>query len=409
MATLKVFVSSTCYDLGVVRSKLQEFFRSLGYEPVMSEHSDVLFDPRTHTHTSCVDEVANCDVVVLLIGSRFGGKAVPEALSRIDLSKVKAASSSTWSLDEGRSLSITQLEVLRSIELKQPVFAFVDERVMHDHYVYEKNKHKSILSDITFPSIERPESAPYIFEFINYLRLRNAGNAISTFARIDDIEVHLRKQWSALFQRMLRDDRVRAVDGERARQVQEQLDELKAAILSSIQAPEAREIARGVIRYRRLIDFASGLALPNPTKTMLDEQLTWPGLMSAGSVSMIARIDQPQNGFAFRTYLLLEDGHYLICRLHWNSFPDLREDIATFVQLPLKVREAVLEAWTETHLAGRGMLLPRSGSFEDHVLERGRGVVTYYYDAKDLTKLVKTTGIDAASTQPPEDADDIPF
>lgn len=84
MAETRVFISSTCYDLSLLRSQLRIFIKNMGYEPIMSDYEDILYDPRIHTHTSCVDEVQNCDILVLIIGSRFGGKASPEALNRIN-------------------------------------------------------------------------------------------------------------------------------------------------------------------------------------------------------------------------------------------------------------------------------------------------------------------------------------
>ena len=85
MSVLKVFISSTCYDLDNVRDGLRDFIYNIGYEPVMSDYGDVLYDPRIHTHTSCIEEVKNCDMLVLLIGGRFGGKAISEAVSVVCL------------------------------------------------------------------------------------------------------------------------------------------------------------------------------------------------------------------------------------------------------------------------------------------------------------------------------------
>lgn len=82
MASLRVFVSSTCFDLGPIRGQLRNFLTSMGYEPIMSDYNDVLYDPRIHTHTSCIEEIATCDVIILLVGSRFGGKAIPKPFQR---------------------------------------------------------------------------------------------------------------------------------------------------------------------------------------------------------------------------------------------------------------------------------------------------------------------------------------
>src|SRR6185312_14581871 len=105
MPSPKVFVSSTCYDLGMAREQLRSFLVKLGYEPILSEYSDILYDPRTHTHTSCIKEVPNADMVVLLIGSRFGGKAVPEALGTIDMENLVKSSFDVTVLSEPEKLS----------------------------------------------------------------------------------------------------------------------------------------------------------------------------------------------------------------------------------------------------------------------------------------------------------------
>jgi len=156
VARLRVFVSSTCYDLDIVRSELRPFIVNCGYEPVMSDYSDVLFDPRLHTHDSCVKEVVGCDVVVLIIGSRFGGTAVPTALASVDWDAVAGMSSSPTAVLAKDKLSITQLEVIKAVESSVPVYAFVDERVLHDHLVYEKNKDNPLVVDqMVFPSIQK--------------------------------------------------------------------------------------------------------------------------------------------------------------------------------------------------------------------------------------------------------------
>ena len=119
MAGLKVFISSTCYDLSLLRSELRSFILSLGYDPVMSDYADVVYDPRIHTHTSCIDEVANCDMLVVIIGSRLGGKSVPEALEKVDFASLENISKDSALLSKDTPVSITQLEVLKK-NRKQP-------------------------------------------------------------------------------------------------------------------------------------------------------------------------------------------------------------------------------------------------------------------------------------------------
>lgn len=98
MASLRIFVSSTCYDLSAIRGQIRGFIQSVGYEPIMSDYNDVLYDPRIHTHTSCIEEIATCDLIILLVGSRFGGKAIPEAISKLDFDAILEKSKSVAQL-----------------------------------------------------------------------------------------------------------------------------------------------------------------------------------------------------------------------------------------------------------------------------------------------------------------------
>ncbi|WP_254434823.1 DUF4062 domain-containing protein [Magnetospirillum sp. UT-4] len=248
-------MSSTCYDLSVIRGQLRQFIENLGHEPVMSDYNDVLFDPREHTHTSCIDEVAGADAVVVIIGSRFGGKSVPSALQKVDLEGLAGVSKSNELLKAKDNISVTQLEVLKAVERSVPVFAFVDERVMHDHATYERNKGKPIADLIEYSSIEKLETAKYIFEFINFLRHRVTNNGITTFNKLQDIEDALKKQWSGLFQKLLLEQRAKQQEGRRIDALTEQFEDLKAAILTAVGGSKnEKEVARGVVRFRKLLD-----------------------------------------------------------------------------------------------------------------------------------------------------------
>ncbi|MFA0708939.1 DUF4062 domain-containing protein [Vibrio sp. 10N.222.48.A3] len=102
MAIPKVFVSSTCYDLQEERAQLERFITNYGFHPILSEYSGVYYDVDAHTHESCVNEVAHCDMFVLIISGRYGGK-----------------------FKNGNGESITQAEYNKARELGLPIFTFV--------------------------------------------------------------------------------------------------------------------------------------------------------------------------------------------------------------------------------------------------------------------------------------------
>ncbi len=176
MAAPRVFVSSTCYDLGEIRSGLHNFIDSYSYEPILSERGDIFYHPDLNTHDSCTNEINNCQLFILVIGGRFGGHYIA------DLQK-----------------SLVNAEYLAAKECSIPVFCFVKREVLEDHRLYEKNKSKvEVIKAIEFPSIAQQEYASNIFEFINEVRNSPVNNGLFPFEFGKDIEDLLRKQWAGM-------------------------------------------------------------------------------------------------------------------------------------------------------------------------------------------------------------------
>lgn len=349
----------------MAREQLRSFLLRLGYEPILSEYSDVLYDPRTHTHTSCIQEVPNADMVVVLIGSRFGGRAVPEALSTIDLDNLVNASFDVTSLRDPEKLSITQLEVLKAIDASVPVFAFVEDKVLHDHFVYQKNK--DLVDQIRFPSIDKAESAKYIFEFISFLHHRNKGNSVISFSKIEDIEIHLKKQWGALFQKLLREQRDQAHETQKMFTISEQIEDLKTALISTIGNAQSREVARGVIKYRRLSDFLSGLKLPDFT-IVTESAVGFDELLSNAGITKISDIPGARNTFG-RSALIKEDGTFYELRFGQEFLTKIAIDWQSFVLLSPEVRQIIFEAISDLGHMGPGILRYRDEKFEEYFAE----------------------------------------
>lgn len=363
MAIPRIFISSTCYDLGNARDQLRNFILNLGYEPVMSEYSDILFDPRTHTHTSCLNEVQNVDMLILLIGSRFGGQAIPEALSTVDIEKLEKSSFDTEILDNPEKLSVTQLEVLKSIEYSIPVFAFVDEKVMHDHFVYQKNKD---LSDkITYPSIEKQETAKYIFEFINFLQHRIKGNSLIKFSNIEDIENHLRKQWASLFQRLLKEQKELTTEHNKMYVLSEQIEDIKTAVLSTIANAQNREVARGTIKYRRLIDFLTRLNISD-INIIFNSSQSFDQLLNSFGIEKYAEIPLSRETFA-RTALIKKDETFYELRFPKRFLNSLSIDWQSYSSLSKDVKQIIFEAINDMDRSSLILLRYRNEKYSEYI------------------------------------------
>lgn len=362
MASLRIFVSSTCYDLSAIRSQIRSFIFSLGYEPIMSDYNDVLYDPRIHTHTSCIEEVNSCDLIILIVGSRFGGKAIPEAISKIDFENIFEKSKSIEKLKTKENISVTQLEILKAVEIDIPIFTFIDNRLYNDHELYEKNKGKflkigkeeqvkDLIKLIDFPSIDKPETAEFIFEFINFLRHRTKGNSINTFSKFEDIELTLKKQWSGLFQRLLNENRLKQIEAKRIDTLTNQFEDLKTAILTSITNTNERDVAKGVVKYRKLHEFISSLKIANQN-VILEENISWDNFLRdiVGIVEVLDmdNVDVSRNRMhRFRTLLVKEDLTFYELRFGREYLDDMSLDFEAFMHLSSDIRKIIFDALAE--------------------------------------------------------------
>jgi hypothetical protein len=142
----------------------------MGYESILSEDGDVYYNPDIHTHEACLNEVCTCQLFVLIIGGRFGGKY----------------------LDSEKS--ITNKEYDEAIKKNIPVFTLVERNVLSEHLVYQKNKDILQATGIRYPSVDNIK----IFEFIDEVRKNTSNNAFFPFSNFHDIENYLKKQWAGM-------------------------------------------------------------------------------------------------------------------------------------------------------------------------------------------------------------------
>jgi len=178
MARPRVFISSTFYDLKSVRAELEASLAQLAYDAVLHERGRVPYEHGKDLENSCYREINNCDIVVAIVGGRFGSQ----------------------SLADDR-LSISQLELKTAIDLDKQLFVFVDRPVLTEYGTWTKNRSGSV----TWAYVDNPK----VFEFLKYIHDLAPSRPVQSFDAGSDIVTFLKEQFAGLFQRLLEEHQVR--------------------------------------------------------------------------------------------------------------------------------------------------------------------------------------------------------
>jgi hypothetical protein len=186
MAKPRVFISSTFYDLKQVRSDLERFVKELGYESVLNERGNIPYGSTERLENYCYKEVELCDIIISIIGGRFGSKS------------------------EFSSNSITQTEIQTALKNNKQVYCFIEKNVWAEFQTYLINKDTKGIKYNYVDTIE-------IFQFIEHIRDLPNNNPIHAFETSSDIIFFLKEQWAGLFQRFLqqqsRINEINIIDG----------------------------------------------------------------------------------------------------------------------------------------------------------------------------------------------------
>lgn len=171
MAKPRVFISSTYYDLKSLRGELERFIREKGFEPVLNERGNVAYSKESSPEMSCYREIETCDILVSVIGGRFGSEGA-----------------------DGKS-SVSQLELKTALDQYKQVYIFIEKDVLAEYRTYLKNK----TSNINWSAVDDPR----IYKFIEEVYELPNNNAVMSFDTGHEIISLLREQWAGLFQRLL--------------------------------------------------------------------------------------------------------------------------------------------------------------------------------------------------------------
>lgn len=198
MAAPRVFISSTYYDLRHVREDIGNFIKNLGYEPVMHDKGGITYTQTETLEESCYSELQNCDIVICIIGNKYGTKS------------------------QDGDLSITMKELMSAIKARKKIYIYILKDVFIENRTYLKNKDK----DFEPASVDNIE----IHEFIAEIKDNVKNHPIEAFENISDIIDNLKTQFAGLFQRLLVQDAV-ATETTTAYDLQSSADTIKNSII----------------------------------------------------------------------------------------------------------------------------------------------------------------------------------
>lgn len=166
----RVFLSSTIRDLSATRDALRSTIDELWYEPVMSEHGEIGFLPSLSAEHSCYEALTHCDLVIAVIGRRYGSKGKDNT-------------------------SITQNEVRTAREHGIPIYCFIESSVATQLRVLQANE------DVQLDGFD---DAPALFGFLNEVMTADRSNSVIEYSSVPDAQKRLKQQLASLFQFYLR-------------------------------------------------------------------------------------------------------------------------------------------------------------------------------------------------------------
>lgn len=172
MARPRIFVSSTYFDLKVIREDLDRFITSFGYEPVRHERGHISYGKDEKPEAYVYREIEYCDILVSVIGGKFGTTA------------------------NESEYSISQQELKKAHELGKQVYIFVDSNVHSEFKYYQANKD---VAGVRYTAVNDPR----VYTFLEEVYALPKGNPIFTFETGTDLTTILREQLAGLLQRLL--------------------------------------------------------------------------------------------------------------------------------------------------------------------------------------------------------------
>ncbi len=189
--TMRIFLSSTAYDLLDIRAKLVDLLTKRGHEVIFHESPTFPAKVDLHSHDQCVLAVESCDTIVCIIDKRYGGLYAGEILKGQKPIKIliNGKDAKGERLKEEVEIpiekqSITWCELYRAYSLNKAVITFARQRTMDEK---ETRRHNQYLKTFRPAYAEKNE----LFDFIDWITKQKRNNWIIPFNTIVDFEAKL--------------------------------------------------------------------------------------------------------------------------------------------------------------------------------------------------------------------------
>ena len=176
-----MFLSSTCFDLKEDRKRIDDTLSDLGFDVVRSDSTTFNADLKeVNSHDHCIDEMLKCNLMVFLIGKRYGGVYCGEKYQWA----VKEINEESKGEIVNPSISLLEYYVAR--KNKKKIFTYVDYKVYNERMTYKQNKYN------------KDEFKPFfvdnvnVFKLIDFITYQKTNNWFRTYADLDNLEELIR-------------------------------------------------------------------------------------------------------------------------------------------------------------------------------------------------------------------------
>ena len=203
MQSLRVFLSSTCYDLQRERTAIKNLLRNLGHTPILSNENNIRYDPDVNTHDSCLEEVEKgTDYMIMIISKRFGGSIFRTTFEKhIKASEIAVKSRYVNYFRSNFKYSISHCEYFKALELNIPILVFISKEVSDARNRYMKAKaNNNGLKRFKGLGIKNEYD---IYEFISFINNLRKGNGTIEYKQIQEIKTHIQQALSNHFKNLL--------------------------------------------------------------------------------------------------------------------------------------------------------------------------------------------------------------